>query len=239
MLMRMALLSSLEGRSTGRCWVSAAQRARGRDNPQLSGGHARAAAAFTLACVATLLACLLFAMGARAAPTAAGAPLPRDSIYALTLPLERADGVTTPFASFRGHPLLLAMFYSQCNSACPLLVERVRSLVEALPLAQRERLSILLVSLDPSHDTPAALVAFAEQHRIVGDRWTLARASANDTRALATVLGIRYRNNSDGSITHSAPIALFDADGVLVTRTTQLAAPDADFEAALHRALTN
>jgi protein SCO1/2 len=197
----------------------------------------RALGPHRVACVALLFASLLFARGTLAAPAAAGTPLPRDSMYALTLPLERADGVITPLASFRGHPLLLAMFYSQCNSACPLLVERVRALVQALPPAQRERLSILLVSLDPTHDTPAALVAFAAQHRIGGDHWTLARARANDTRALATVLGIRYRNNSDGSITHSAPIAVFDADGVLVARTMQLAAPDADFEAALQRAL--
>jgi len=196
--------------------------------------------AHRLACAALLWALPALAPCAQpppAVPAAASAPLPGDSIYALHVPLERADGGSTTLAAFRGHAVLLAMFYSRCNSACPLLVERVRALARELAPAERARLSIVLVSLDPEHDNPAALTAFAAQHHVGAGDWTLARTTVPDTRALATVLGIRYRNNPDGSITHAAPIALFDGDGVLIARTLELGSNDSAFENALHRAL--
>ena len=160
-----------------------------------------------------------------------------DSIYALPVPLERSDGQRMPLAGFRGRPLLLAMFYSQCSSACPVLVERLRVSVGRLAPEERRRLTILLVSLDPGRDTPAALEEFAGRHHIGDDGWVLARASAHDTRALATVLGIRFRALPDGTITHSAPIVLLDAAGSIIARTTELQSDDAAFEAALRAAL--
>ena len=87
--------------------------------------------------------------------------------------------------------------------ACPLLIEDIRALEARLPAADREDLRVLLVSLDPAHDTPEAMARVIERRGVDAERWVLARSRAEDVRPIAAVLGISYRPGSgrrDGSL---------------------------------------
>ena len=81
---------------------------------------------------------------------AAQAPLPGDSV--LQLPGVFVDQASRRFtlASRRGQPQLISMFYANCQSVCPLLIETSTAVMNALEPAQRSRLRVLLVSLDPN-----------------------------------------------------------------------------------------
>jgi protein SCO1/2 len=74
-------------------------------------------------------------------------------------------------------------------------------------------------------DTPQALSQLARERHIPGKGWTLARASATDTRTLAAALGTQYRALSDGDFQHSSILVLLDADGREVARSGVLGTP--------------
>lgn len=150
------------------------------------------------------------------------APLSGDSLYQLDIALQTADGQHIALSSFRGAPLLVTMFYSHCTSVCPMLTSELQSIYGQLEPRQRARLRVLMVSFDAERDTPAELLAFQQQHSIHEAGWVLARASVEDIRALAAVLGIRYRELADQSFNHSAVVTLADSEGVIRGRTTEL-----------------
>ncbi len=161
-----------------------------------------------------------------------------ESIYQLDLDLTTADGRQRPLAQLRGRPVLITMFYASCDGVCPLLAFNLQRMEKTLTPAERARVQVVMVSFDPQRDTPAALTRFAELHRIDTGRWWLARASEDEVRELAAVLGIRYRETQPGIFSHSAVVTLLDAGGVIVERTANLQTLEPGFQQALRRTLT-
>ena len=182
-----------------------------------------------------LVLCLAFASGALARSET---PLPSDSVYQLPALLVDQDARPFTLAQRRGRPQLLAMFYTSCRYVCPLIIDSALGVDHALSGAQRGQLDVLLVSLDPERDTPAALRAVAEQRKLDRQRWTLARTDAASVRKLAALLGVRYRALAGGDFNHTSALILLDADGRVLARTETLgSAPDSDFLAKVRAAV--
>ena len=183
------------------------------------------------------LACLLLVVGsAFAAPAAT--PLPKDSVYQLPLPLTDQHGRTTDWRSHRGQPQVVAMFYTSCQYICPLIVDSGKAVEHALTPAEQAKLGILLISMDPKRDTPAALMTVAKQRKLDPAHWSLASPRANDVRSVAGVLGVRYRQLADGEFNHTSALLLLDRDGRIVARTEKIGSVvDPEFIAAVHRVL--
>lgn len=123
---------------------------------------------------------------------------------------------------YRGHPVLVSMFYGSCPDVCPLLIMSMHSYEKQLDAKSQEHLRTLAVSFDPAHDTPAQLQAIATMHHVDETRWTFASASEIDARKLAALLGIQYRRKPDGTFDHSVLITLLDAEGNIVASTNKL-----------------
>lgn len=168
---------------------------------------------------------------------ATAAEIPDTSVYQLHAQLTDQDGRATTLDVHRGRPTLVTMFYASCPNVCPMLIASMRRMEQQLPPDSRERLRVLLVSLDPERDTPAALKVLAERYRVDAHRWTFARAQDGDVRKLAAVLGIRYRKLPDGEFNHSTVITLLDASGRIVTTTSKLSPVDAAFQERLSQVL--
>jgi len=182
-----------------------------------------------------LAAALLFPVPASAAPAR---DLPGDSVYRLTDTYTDQDGRDFRLADGRGRVRLVTMFYTSCKFICPLIIDSAKGVEHGLTPAQRARLDILLVSLDPARDDPAALKRIAEKRGLDPRRWTLARTGAAGVRRTAAVLGIRYRELADGEFNHSSALVLLDGEGRVLARTDQLGAkPDPAFLAAVQSAL--
>ena len=152
------------------------------------------------------------------ATTVAGADdsYPPQSIYRLHAPLTDQFGVAHELDIYAGHPVLVAMFYGTCPNACPLLIETLRAEERAAPPAQREQLRVLLISIDPEHDTPQSLQELARTRHIDLSRWTLARTDAATVRRIAAVLNVQYRQLPDGSFNHSSVITLLSPQGKIL-----------------------
>ena len=179
-----------------------------------------------------LVAGLLLAGASLAAP-----PLPKDSIYQLDLPLTDSAGRTADWQQLRGKPRLVSMFYTSCQYICPLIVESGKAVERQLTPAQRAKLGVALISMDPARDTPEALKKVVSDRKIDAGRWLLAAPRSNDVRQVAAVLGIRYRQLADGEFNHTSALVLVDARGRILARTETLGSkPDPAFVAAVRKA---
>ncbi len=166
------------------------------------------------------------------------APLPADSLYQLSLPLTDQDGRTVDWGTRRGKPQLVAMFYTSCQYICPLIVDSGKSIERKLDTTQKKKLGILLISMDPKNDDPAALKTVVDKRKLDTKRWTLASPPQKDLRAVAGVLGIRYRLLADGQFNHSSALVLLDANGRILARTEKMGSqPDPEFVAEVKKAL--
>ncbi len=187
---------------------------------------------------AALLAAVSFVSAAALAQSATVRPLPRDSIYHLPAVLIDQHGRSADWRAHRGRPQMVAMFYTSCRYICPLIVDSAKGIEHALTPVERARLGILLISMDPARDTPAALKSVFDKRKLDAARWSLASPQAGDVRAIAGALGIRYRALADGEFNHSSALVLLDAEGRIVARTERMGArPDPEFLAAVKRAL--
>ncbi|HZX26125.1 MAG TPA: SCO family protein [Telluria sp.] len=169
---------------------------------------------------------------AQAAPQAA---LPSASVYQLAANLQDQDGKSFTFASLRGKPLVISMFYTSCEYVCPMLVDTIERDEQALSADERAQLKTLLVTFDPERDDAATLKTTAQKRNLDPARWTLARTDAATVRKLAAVLGIQYRKLQNGDFNHSTIVVLLDTEGRVVASTSKMGAVDPDFVAALKK----
>lgn len=158
------------------------------------------------------------------------APLPRDSVYQLPVHLIDQHGKAFDWSSRRGKVQLVSMFYTSCQYICPLIVDSGKAIDKQLTPAEQQRLGILLISMDPKRDTPAALMSVASKRKLDPARWTLASPRPGDVREVAGVLGIRYRALDDGEFNHTSALVLLDGEGRILARTEQMGSkPDPEF----------
>lgn len=180
-----------------------------------------------------LAACASLALAA--GPT--GKPLPRDSVYQLALPLTDQDGRTTDWRGLRGKPRVVSMFYTSCQYICPLIVDSGKAIEHQLSATERGRIGIVLISMDPVRDTPTALRKVFDKRKLDATRWTLASPPASEVRAVAGLLGIKYRQLATGEFNHGSELILLDAEGRIIARTDKVGSKaDATFVAAVRKA---
>lgn len=173
-------------------------------------------------------------------PVSAAAPpaLPGDSVYRLQAPMLDQAGRRVQWQDLRGKPRIVAMFYSNCPFMCPLIIETGKGIDHALTPAERGRLGVAMVSLDPKRDTPAALAALVARRKVDGKRWQLLQPRPQDLRAVAGVLQVRYRALANGEFNHTSAWILLDAQGRELARTEAMGPrPDPEFLAAVRKAL--
>jgi len=166
----------------------------------------------------------------------AGKPLDAASVYQLESTWTRADGEKIKLASLRGKVRVLAIFYSSCQYACPIIVGRMKSVQAGIPEKQQDGAGFVLVSMDPAHDDPAALAAYAKRMELAGD-WALLHGSEGDVRELAALLGFRFRLEKDGGYSHSNMITVLDREGRVNHQSIGLDADVSDAVAAVTKLL--
>ena len=136
-----------------------------------------------------------------------------DSIYLLNSTWTDQEGRSIHLSQFRGGPVVLAMIYTSCKDACPMITNDMQTIQSALPDAVRAQVQFALFSFDSEQDTPSQLKNYASAHGLDAKHWTLLTGSADSVRLLAAVLGVRYKKQSNGEFTHSSLITVLDSGG--------------------------
>lgn len=117
------------------------------------------------------------------------APLPaprfHGSVYTEVSPaadfsLVDSEGRQVTLQSYRGNPVLLFFGYTRCPDICPTTLAR---LTRGVAAARARDVRVLLVTVDPAHDTPSVLREYTRRFGprvfgLTGDSAALARARA-------------------------------------------------------------
>jgi protein SCO1/2 len=87
------------------------------------------------------------------------------------VPLVRDDGkvVSLPAELNDGRPVVLNFIYTTCSSICPLMSQTFAQFDRQLG-ADRERVHLMSISIDPEEDTPARLHEYAQKFH-AGPEW--------------------------------------------------------------------
>lgn len=182
--------------------------------------------------IALIIFALLFAI------SPAKASLPADSLWQLNAHITDQNGKSIALKELAGKPRLLSMFYSSCPYMCPLIIDTALAVQHNLSTAEREKLGVLMISIDPKKDTPKVLQALMNKRKLNPNEWTLARASEKDVRSIAALLNIRYRELEGGDFNHTSVLILIDAQGRIIARTEKMGMqPEPEFLAAVRKLL--
>jgi len=118
-------------------------------------------------------------------------------------------------ASLRGRHVLLHVFYGSCFTICPIVIEELRELYSDLSPAQRSKLVILSISVDPVRDTTERLLdLWREEGAFEG--WIMAQPADASINRVAQEFGIWVFAKNDGTINPSADLFLIDPGGRIV-----------------------
>ena len=148
---------------------------------------------------------------------AAEKPLSDRSLYQLDATWTNDAGKPVTLVSLRGRPVIVAMFFAQCEYACPVLVHDMKRIRAALPEGLREKTQLVLVTFDTERDTPAALKAFRERMSL-DEHWTLLRGETTAVEDLAMLLGVKFKQDARGQFAHSNLLTIMNAGGEIVHR---------------------
>lgn len=166
-----------------------------------------------------ILAGLLVGSAAFAAPDNNGpvtaTVLPTDSLYQSETRWQDMHGRSLLLPQLKGHVQVVAFVYTHCVSMCPVIVADLQRIEAKLTDAERKQVHFTLVSLDPERDAPETMLAFMQTHSLDTGRWQFMRSNTDDTRELALLFNIRYRQEGE-EIVHSNTISVLDASGRLI-----------------------
>ncbi len=163
--------------------------------------------------------------------------LPPNSVYHLQVPVEDQFGEITKLDRYKGHPVLITMFYASCPHVCPLLISTIKLTESKLSAEQRADLRVLTISIDPERDTPEKMLETMERHSVEASRWSMVRPQPGDLRTIAGVFGVKYKQLPNGEFNHTTRIILLDREGTQIASTGQLGRHDALFLEAIETSL--
>ena len=166
------------------------------------------------------LASCLFAAESAKKPDAccaamAATPFTRNSLYQLGVTFTDDTDHSVALASLRGRPVVLNMFFASCGYACPLTVTDLLAIQDRLPAELRAQAVFVLVSFDFARDTTEVLAKYRTQRGLDG-QWVLLRGDDDSVREFAALLGVKYKQETDGMFAHSNVVTILNREGEIV-----------------------
>lgn len=148
-------------------------------------------------------------------PSKTSSSLDGKSIYQIDGTWSDDNGKPFKLTSLLGHPVVLVMFFTQCEVSCPIVVEQLKTLRGELPKPVRETTRFVLVSMDVARDDDQALRGFRATKNLKGDGWILLRGDDEEVTELAMLLGMKFKQDTRGQFAHSNIVTVLDKKGVV------------------------
>ncbi len=127
---------------------------------------------------------------------------------------DQSQALVTPQA-LAGRPYVANFIFTQCRTICPLLTAKMVQVQRQLAGAE---LRFVSFSVDPAHDTPAVLAAYAKTWHPEETRWHLLATDERTLPLLAAGFHVTAEKGKPGEldpIIHSAVFVLVDGAGLV------------------------
>ena len=158
---------------------------------------------------------LMLSSNATANRTSGSTVLPDTSVYHIESSWRDQHGENFNITELQGKVRLVAFVYTYCEHTCPVIIARLKSIVEALPEDAKKNTFVTLVTLDPERDTVERVKEYMIAKDLGDQHWQILVGAADDVLALSALFEVRYKPMGESDIAHSNVITLVDEQGVI------------------------
>lgn len=144
------------------------------------------------------------------------------SIYQLKSVWKDQNNKEMKLNELYGRQVVLAMIYTSCPTACPVIVNDMQKLEAAIPKKELDNYRFVLISFDPERDTPAQLKKYSHERNLNENGWTLLTGSEIDIAELSQTIGFKYKETKPGLYTHSNLITFLNSRGEIINQSEGL-----------------
>jgi protein SCO1/2 len=120
------------------------------------------------------------------------------------------DGKPATDSQFLGHPWIADFIFTTCASLCPTMSAHMADLQGQVPAD----VQLVSFSVDPMHDTPAALKDYAGKYHAQPGRWTFVTGDEQTVARVVRSMKLGFAPaTADTPIQHDEHFVLIDAQG--------------------------
>jgi|JI10StandDraft_1071094.scaffolds.fasta_scaffold716088_1 protein SCO1/2 len=154
--------------------------------------------------------------------------LPGNSVYQLQSTWVDQKNSKIKFSELAGKPRIIAMVYTKCKSACPLLVHDIKGTIAKLPKNISDQIQIDLFSFDSEEENSNSLSEFKSKYEL-SDNWSIFYGNKGSVAELAAVLGVQYKKLDGGEYVHSNVVFYLNEYGEIKGKQEGLGRDSSDF----------
>lgn len=121
----------------------------------------------------------------------------------------------------RGHATIVNFVFTRCDTICPVISLKMEKLQERLSDRRAEDIKLVSISVDPVHDRPDKLAAYATRFHARRDKWRFLTGAPEKVRSLVegpfmnSMLSEGLTPSGAPAISHNGYFVLVDADLVI------------------------
>jgi len=136
-------------------------------------------------------------------------------------------GRNVSLASLKGKPVLFDFIYTTCPGPCLLLTAQMKQVANRLGPKLGTEARIVSITVDPEHDHPAELLAYANKQGADVNGWLFLTGTPEQIEDVMARFNVIRKREPDGTVDHVLEFFLVDANGrALLQYLGQKAVPD-------------
>lgn len=146
------------------------------------------------------------------------------------------EGDTITNEDYKGKVFIAEFFFTTCPTICPIMNRNLVEIQNEFP--DNEDFGIASFTIDPVHDTPQVLKAYAANYGIEHPNWHLLTGDREDIFRLANSGFNIYAGENpeaEGGFEHSGYFALIDQEGYIRSRVDQFGNPIIYYRGSIER----
>jgi protein SCO1 len=134
-----------------------------------------------------------------------------DCLPAITLVDQHGQKVS--LAALKGKPVLFDFIYTTCPGPCILLTARMKKIANQLGPALGREARIVSITVDPEHDQPKQLLAYANQQGANMSGWLFLTGTPKQIDDVMARFKLIRQREADGTVDHILEFFLVGANG--------------------------
>ena len=136
------------------------------------------------------------------------------------------DGKTISNSDYLGKVYVVEFFFTTCPTICPIMNQNLIQIQERFKSI--DNFGVASFTINPSHDTPEVLKAYAEKYGVTNPNWNMLTGDRDAIYNLANLgfnLYTAQEDSAAGGFEHSGNFALIDKNGFIRSRSDQYGNP--------------
>lgn len=138
-----------------------------------------------------------------------------NSLYDIDLEFTNMNNESIKIEGFKGKYLITSMIFTQCEFACPTIVNNVKDIQEYI--GSKADMNYVMVSFDYKRDKPSKLKEFYNKEKL-NKSWHLLTGTSSNIRIYSMIFNINYQELDNGDFSHSNAIFLVNKEGKIVEK---------------------